>query len=121
MKKYNYMLVDDDVAFCILLKEMLKNLTFLNHQGTYNKMESLDTIISENKPDLLLLDYSMDTNDGLSFLAEIEQPPTTIIISSLDDLFLQEFPEYIREFIWKPELKQEELEQKIKKALKIES
>jgi len=119
MTTYNYIIADDDLAFSLVIKNQLDKLPFLDHLGSYDNLELLLNKIGEQTPDLLFLDYNMNTNDGLSFLAELEHKPTTIMISSDDDLFLQDFPDYIKGFIWKPNLKLEELELTIKKSLGI--
>lgn len=86
-KKYNIMLVDDDLIFLEMLKESLSDnsdfniITFQTGEECLNNMNS--------KPDVIVLDYFLnndkdDAKDGLKILKEIHRidPKAKVIILS---------------------------------------
>ncbi|EGX28887.1 stage 0 sporulation protein A [Candidatus Arthromitus sp. SFB-mouse-NYU] len=88
-KKIRILIADDNDEFCIILKD------YLNNEGNFdvvgvakNGIEALK-LISESKPDLLILDIIMPHLDGLGVLEKLslnkdsELAPKIIVLSAV--------------------------------------
>lgn len=81
MKK-TYVIVDDDLAFSLLLEKQLSKFSSLECAATYHDTLSAARGISKLKPDILFLDMEIDSLNGLEVLESLENKPKTIVISS---------------------------------------
>ncbi len=83
--KYKIMLIDDDPTFNKWLATLVKKEMNVDIIDLTNPKKALE-LISENPPDLILLDMEMPYMDGLTALKKIRQIPgamnTPVIVCS---------------------------------------
>lgn len=102
MKKYSYIIVDDDLAFIMLLKKSLENFENLEFLESYTSTIEAAKGITKLKPNILFLDMHIDSLDGLDMLSVIEPVPKTIVISSSTDQMNEALSLNVYDYIKKP-------------------
>ncbi|MEP4533227.1 MAG: response regulator [Cyclobacteriaceae bacterium] len=102
MKKYSYIIVDDDLAFIMLLKKSLESFENLEFVASYTSTIEAARGITKLKPNILFLDMQIDALDGLDMLSVIEPLPKTIVISNSIDQMDEALSLNVYDYIKKP-------------------
>ena len=81
-------IVDDNTEFCRLIEQRISEHSELEHVGTVHDGIDAFGLISDKKPDVLILDMIMPQLDGLGVLEKLkvyplEHKPTIFILSAL--------------------------------------
>jgi len=88
MDKIKVALVDDNLEFCKLVEQRINENEGLEHVGTVHDGIDAFGLISDKKPDVLILDMIMPQLDGLGVLEKlksypVEPKPIIFILSAL--------------------------------------
>jgi len=73
MNKTNILLVDDNDIANFLSEMVLTKMGFNNIKIVTDGKQALDSLKTENCPDLVFLDINMPVMDGFSFLIQVEK------------------------------------------------
>ena len=105
--KYNVLAVDDIPLNLLLIQKMLSRFNFKLRTAA-NGQQTLD-MVTEQKPDLILLDLMMPGIDGFEVIRRLRANPETqdiqiVILSALNsnEDIIRGFNEGANEFITKP-------------------
>ncbi|MEO9474890.1 MAG: response regulator [Cyclobacteriaceae bacterium] len=102
MKKHSYIIVDDDMAFIMLLKKHLEKFENLEFVASYTSTIEAAKGITKLKPNILFLDMQIDSLDGLDMLSIIDPLPKTIVISNSTDQMNEALSLNVFDYIKKP-------------------
>lgn len=87
MQSRHILIVDDDIKICHLLKKLLNNH---GYKSIYtNSAQEAKIIINYLKFDIILVDYMMPEEDGVSFinyLIEYNNDTPTLMVSAVDEI-----------------------------------
>lgn len=100
MKKV--VIVDDEKAGRILIKEYLENHNNLILVGEANNGVDAIKIINEFKPDLVFMDIQMPGLTGFDVLEHLEELPIIIFSTAYDKFALQAFEVHAVDYLLKP-------------------
>ncbi len=75
------MIVEDDLAFSVLLERAIKKFPDLELIGHYANTISFATNIEKKKPDILLLDINIPGLDGPEVMELVTHQPKIIMVS----------------------------------------
>ena len=102
MESIEIVLIDDEVAARILLREYLADYGKVNIVGeASNGLEALE-LLSELKPDLIFLDINMPEMTGFELLEHLEEIPSVIFSTAHDEYALAAFEEGALDYLLKP-------------------
>lgn len=87
MKKYNYIIIDDDDMDRIAISFYLKNYLFLEHRVSFSNTKDALAYLENNKVDIIFSDIDMPGMNGLKLQEKIKD-------SSLVTIFITSHPEY---------------------------
>lgn len=100
MKKV--IIVDDEVAGRILIKEYLKDYPELILLGEANNGVDAVKMINEFKPDLVFLDIQMPGMTGFDVLKHLDELPQIIFSTAYDQYALKAFEVHAVDYLLKP-------------------
>lgn len=88
MDKIRVALVDDNLEFCKLVENKIKDREDMEHVGTVHDGIDAVGLIAEKKPDVVILDMIMPQLDGLGVLEKLktyplDNKPTIFILSAV--------------------------------------
>lgn len=85
MTAFKIFLVDDDPFFLNITEQYLNNIGVTNIQSFTNGSDCLNTL--DEKPDIIFLDYNMDTLSGIDVLKKIKRfnPNIYVVIISAQE------------------------------------
>ena len=102
MADLNYIIVEDNPEFALLLKKYLDKLPGLSHQGTYGGTTDAVLNIERSKPDVLFLDINISGLEGPEFMDLLDHQPKVIVVSGHSEDIMNNYDiEYV-DFIQKP-------------------
>ena len=78
MKKYSVLIVEDDVELAKLTTEFLQEFEF--NCDTLHLADPVVDYVSQNKPDLVLLDVMLPDGDGWTYVAGLRASSTAILL-----------------------------------------
>jgi two-component system LytT family response regulator len=114
VKKYNCIIVDDDLVARLKVLSIAKNYPILNIVGSYSSAtEAFKSVYSE-PIDILFLDIDMPHINGLEFRKKLMEIPVCVFITSHPEHAVQSFELETFDFIVKP-LRPERFEQTMKR------
>lgn len=99
------MIVDDESHICMELEYTLKQFKELEIIGICSSTEDALEVISQSKPDIILLDISMPGMDGIKlgrYLKKIEDPPYIIYITAYEEYAVDAFKIGAKGYLLKP-------------------
>jgi DNA-binding LytR/AlgR family response regulator len=95
-------IVDDEPMARKGLSEDLRDIDFIELAGVAeNSFQALD-LLSNLRPDLLLLDIDMPRLSGLDLLKSLPKPPMIIIVTAFSEYALQGFELDVMDYLIKP-------------------
>lgn len=111
MKRFKYIIVDDDNMDRLATSFYLKNYTFLENTASFSSSIDALKYIENNKVDILFLDIDIPKMNGLEFLKRVgDKVICSIFITSHSEFALEGFELKAFDFIIKP-LVQERFDQ----------
>jgi DNA-binding NarL/FixJ family response regulator len=85
MSKLKVCIVDDAASIRVSLRKMLSILDFIEITGEADSVKSAKILLSNNKPDLTLLDLNLPDGSGydiLKVIKESENPHKVIVLTN---------------------------------------
>ncbi len=116
---YSYIIVDDDPIFTLLLKKQLQKYSKLTFIDSFRDSASAVLNIQKIKPDLLFLDWNIDSFNGSDIIESISHNPVIVLISSDPYLNVSDLPEQVTFFLQKPIKNEKALKHIIRQAVDI--
>ena len=107
MKKYQYLIIDDEDIDRLAISYYLKNYSFIEHKVSFSNSKDGLNYLKNNTADILFLDIDMPGINGLQLLKEIRgNVLCTILITSHPDFAVDSFELNAFDYIIKPLEKQ---------------
>ncbi len=100
--KHSYVIVDDDPLFHMLLKRKLDRIKDLDFYEFYKDSVSALMGINKIRPEIIFMDYNIDTFNGPDILNNLEYTPSVILMTSDTDIKKENLPESVFELFYKP-------------------
>lgn len=103
MRKYKYVIIDDDDMDRLAIGFYLKNYTFLEHGASFSSSrEGLDYILN-NKTDIVFLDIDMPDISGIDIQKQIKDNVLcTVFVTSHPEFAVEGFNLEVLDYIVKP-------------------
>ena len=103
MKKYNYIVIDDDNMDRIAINFYLKNSTFLEHRVSFSNAKDAYVYLENNNVDIVFTDIDMPGMDGLELQEKIrDKSLITVFITSHPEFAIEGFELEAFDYIIKP-------------------
>jgi|GEM_PF-1059316 len=106
---FSYVIVDDDETWSLTLKKLLSNYPQLDFSGYFTDSVSGLMGINRIQPDLLFLDWNIDTFKAPDIIETLETKPIIVLISSDPDIKNQKVESNVFAFLEKPISNQKKL------------
>lgn len=84
------------------LKELIKAHSDIELLGEAENVDKGYTLITEAKPDLLLLDINMPEKDGFDLLEMLDEVPITVFTTAFDEYAIKSFEYNALDYLLKP-------------------
>src|ERR1051326_1079814 len=98
----NCIIVDDDELSCEVIKQLMKEVDFLELKGEcHNSIEAFNTLKKEDV-ELVFLDVEMPGMNGIELLKNLEKRPIVILITAKKDYAVEAFELNVADYIVKP-------------------
>ncbi|MEN9919876.1 MAG: hypothetical protein RL662_2312 [Bacteroidota bacterium] len=103
MRKYTYLIVDDDDMDRLANSFYLKNYSFLEHNASFSSSRAALNYLEHNNIDILFLDIEIPEISGIEFLKTIKNKPlATVFITSHPEFSIEGFELQAFDYIIKP-------------------
>lgn len=100
--KINCLIVDDEAIARKGLEKYIKEIDFLHPKGICKNAMEANTLINEEKIDLLFLDIEMPMISGLDFLKSLRVAPKVIFTTAYSEYALDSFQFEVIDYLVKP-------------------
>ncbi|MBS1917568.1 MAG: response regulator transcription factor [Bacteroidetes bacterium] len=100
--KLNCIIVDDEPVARKLLEEYIGDTDFLQLVGKAENPVKANTLLNNNKADLLFLDINMPKMSGIEFLRSIKELPLTIMTTAYTEYAIEGFELSVLDYLVKP-------------------
>lgn len=98
----NCVIVDDNKMARASLRQILKNIEFINIAGECDSVIQALNILQAENIDLVLLDVEMPSLTGFDFLKSVPVRPLVILVTANPDYAVEAFEYNVVDFIVKP-------------------
>ena len=102
MGKYNCIIVEDEPLAAEILADYIRQVPFLELQGTCTDAIYAMELLQRQKIDLIFLDIHLPKLKGLEFLESLKTVPHVIITSAYPEYALQAFDVDVTDYLLKP-------------------
>jgi DNA-binding LytR/AlgR family response regulator len=96
------LIIDDEPLARKGMEEYVREVTFLQHCGSFDSAVKAGVWLTENTADLLLLDIRMPRLSGIEFLKSLKQPPLVIFTTAYPEHALEGYELDIIDYLVKP-------------------
>ncbi len=100
--KINCIIVDDEALARKGLVKYVKEIDFLELKGICKNAMEANTMINEDKIDLLFLDIEMPMISGLDFLKSLKNAPKVIFTTAYSEYAIESFEFEVVDYLVKP-------------------
>ena len=100
--KIKCVITDDEPLARKGLREYIEKVDILELAGECKNAIELNNLLQTTKVDLLFLDIEMPYLSGLDFLANMENPPLTVITSAYEKYALKSYEFHVSDYLLKP-------------------
>ena len=100
--KIKCVITDDEPLARKGLREYIEKVDILELAGDCKNAIELNNLLQTTKVDLLFLDIEMPYLSGLDFLANMENPPLTVITSAYEKYALKSYEFHVSDYLLKP-------------------
>jgi len=100
--KLNCIVIDDEPAARKLLEEYIEDTSFLHLIGKAENPLKAETLLQNNKADLLFLDINMPKMSGIEFLRSSKDLPLTILTTAYTEYAIEGFELDVLDYLVKP-------------------
>lgn len=114
---YTYILIDDDLFSCKILKALLETDAELIYKNSFSDSELALKYLNENEVDIIFLDIQMPKISGLELRDELKDNNEIIFTTSYSKYSLNAFDGNVTDYLVKP-LREKDLNRALKKAKK---
>lgn len=102
--KLKCLIVDDEPMARKGLEEYVKDVPFLEHEGSCENALQATEFLQQHPVDLMLLDINMPHVTGIEFLKSLERPPLVIFTTAHPDYALESYSLDVLDYLVKPVL-----------------
>lgn len=102
MSKIKTVIVEDSRLARNELKELIKGHVDIELLGEAENVDKGYALITEVKPDLLLLDINMPEKDGFELLEMLDEVPITVFTTAFDEYAIKSFEYNALDYLLKP-------------------
>ncbi|MCG8309910.1 MAG: response regulator transcription factor [Cytophagales bacterium] len=100
--KINCIIVDDEALARKGLQKYVNEIDYLNLKGICKNAMEANTILSNEKIDLLFLDIEMPMLSGIEFLKALKHPPKVIFTTAYSEYAIESFEFDVLDYLVKP-------------------
>ena len=97
--KIKCVITDDEPLARKGLREYIEKVDILELAGECKNAIELNNLLQTTKVDLLFLDIEMPYLSGLDFLANMENPPLTVITSAYEKYALKSYEFHVSDYL----------------------
>ncbi len=101
-KKYNVLIVDDELQARKLLNSYVQKIPSLNLVGSSANVIEARSVMRENTVDILLLDIHMPEISGMEFARTLQQKPEIIFTTAYSEYAVDGFELNVADYLLKP-------------------
>jgi len=101
-KKYRYVIIEDDKTDQLFLQEQVATIPYLQLAGAVTHPLAASPILESESVDLLFMDVVFPVLNGLDFLANLPNPPQTIVITASDAYAVRSYELGVADYLTKP-------------------
>lgn len=101
-KKYNVLIVDDELQARKLLNSYVQKIPSLNLVGSSANVIEAQSVMRENSVDILLLDIHMPEISGMEFARTLQQKPEIIFTTAYSEYAVDGFELNVADYLLKP-------------------
>lgn len=102
MSKIQCIIVEDEPLAVKVLSDYIKNVPFLELQGTFKDAILATDYLRNNHTDLIFLDIHLPKLKGMAFLKTLTHPPGVIITTAYQQYAVEGFDLNVTDYLLKP-------------------